>query len=121
MRAEAWPSATNADELHDALLGLAFVTEQEVAGIEPWRALLVALVDAGRATRLSVQRTASAETTTTGERALWIAAERLPQFRSVYPDAQCSPTIDAPEEFAARAWSARGRAGGDRARPPRRA
>ncbi len=106
VRAEAWPSATNADELHDALLGLAFVTEQEVAGIEPWRALLVALVDAGRATRLSVQRTASAETTTTGERALWIAAERLPQFACVFPHAVHSPPIAAPAEFAARSWPA---------------
>jgi ATP-dependent Lhr-like helicase len=29
VRAEAWPAAANADELHDALLGLSFVTESD--------------------------------------------------------------------------------------------
>ena len=36
VRAEAWPVATNADELHDALLGLAFVTEEEVSRNDQW-------------------------------------------------------------------------------------
>ena len=32
VRAEAWPEAANADELHDALVWLGFLTAQEVAG-----------------------------------------------------------------------------------------
>ncbi|HET9765064.1 MAG TPA: DEAD/DEAH box helicase, partial [Casimicrobiaceae bacterium] len=40
VRAEAWPAAANADELHDALLGLSFVTEGDVARNPGWRALL---------------------------------------------------------------------------------
>ncbi len=39
VRAEAWPTAENPDELHDALLGLAFVTDAEVARAPPWRAV----------------------------------------------------------------------------------
>ncbi len=37
---------------------------------------------------------------------MWVAAERLPQFHAVYPNARLAPPIDAPAEFA----SARGRA-----------
>jgi ATP-dependent Lhr-like helicase len=104
VRAEAWPSVANADELHDALLGLAFATEEEVAGNDQWKIFLVELVAAKRATRLTVQPSASAATT--GERALWIAAERLPAFTSVFPQAHLSPPIAAPAEFAARSWPA---------------
>ena len=105
VRAEAWPSAANADELHDVLLGLAFATEQEVAGNDQWKAFLATLAEANRVTRLTM---APSTTTvaTTSETALWIAAERLPQFASVFPLAQHSPPISAPAEFAARSWSA---------------
>ena len=103
VRAEAWPSAASADELHDALLGLAFITEGEVAGNEQWQPLLAALVEAGRVTRLTVRPPASMPSATS-ESALWVAAERLPQFTSVFPDARHSPRIAAPAEFAARAW-----------------
>jgi ATP-dependent Lhr-like helicase len=36
---------------------------------------------------------------------LWIAAERLPQFRAVWPDAKLDPPISAPEVYAERDWS----------------
>src|SRR5262249_6238922 len=36
---------------------------------------------------------------------LWIAAERLPQFQAVWPDAQPDPPISAPEPHANREWS----------------
>src|SRR5262249_46281424 len=41
VRAEAWPEATNADELHDALVWLSFLTEREAdagAGWSNWLA-----------------------------------------------------------------------------------
>ncbi len=54
VRTEAWPSAESADELHDALLGLGFVTEAEIARNEPWRAFLAALAETKRVTKLSL-------------------------------------------------------------------
>src|SRR5271166_811355 len=36
---------------------------------------------------------------------LWIAAERLPQFRALWPEAKLDPAITAPDEYAAREWS----------------
>ena len=37
--------------------------------------------------------------------ALWVAAERLPQARTLYPGATCEPSIEAPAEFSARPWT----------------
>ncbi|HEX9301255.1 MAG TPA: ATP-dependent DNA helicase, partial [Casimicrobiaceae bacterium] len=105
VRAEAWPTATNADELHDALLGLAFVTEEEIARNDQWQPLLATLAEAKRATRLTVQPPASTAAAAR-ERTFWVAAERLPQFTSVFAHAQQSPPIAAPAEFAARTWGA---------------
>ena len=36
---------------------------------------------------------------------LWIAAERLPQFRALWPDARLEPAIAAPAAYAAQDWS----------------
>ena len=55
VRAEAWPERDSADELHDALLGLAFLTAPEIARCEPWRAFLATLTEARRVTRLVLQ------------------------------------------------------------------
>ncbi len=100
VRAEAWPAAANADELHDALLGLGFVSEQELGAHPGWQMLLDELARSRRATRMSV-----AAGTTSSEARLWIAAERLPQFHSVFGAAPCEPRIDAPDEFRLRSWS----------------
>ena len=101
VRAEAWPEAESADELHDALLGLAFLTEPEVARCEPWPAFLAALSESRRVTRLVVPPSQSA----VGEKPLWVAAERLPQFAALFPQARLAPPIAAPKEFADQSWS----------------
>jgi ATP-dependent Lhr-like helicase len=74
VRAEAWPEAESADELHDALLTLGFVSAQEGerAG---WQELFASLVAQGRAT--------IAHPSPAGP-ALWVAAERLPLLFSLY-------------------------------------
>ncbi|HEY1327421.1 MAG TPA: DEAD/DEAH box helicase [Casimicrobiaceae bacterium] len=95
VREEAWPEAATADELHDGLLGLACLTEAELAAGDGWPALFDALVEACRATRLAVD----ASTT------LCVPAERLPQWLALHPHADRSPAIDAPEEFSRRAWT----------------
>jgi ATP-dependent Lhr-like helicase len=93
VREQAWPQVRNADEMHEALMGLGCVTEDEVQACS-WRAWLDTLAAARRATRMPV-----------GDGALWVAAERLPLMRVMYADAACIPAIEAPAEFAAQAWS----------------
>ena len=88
VRAEAWPEAENADELHDALVWLGFMTEPEAEAQPSWKNLLADLARNRRVTRL---RTAQAS--------LWITAERLPQFRALWPEAQLDPVISAPAAY----------------------
>ena len=69
MQAEAWPEPANADELHDALVWLGFLSAEEVPAGPGWDDWLAALARA-------------AWTPLHGPSAmLWIAAERLPQFQ----------------------------------------
>ena len=98
VRSEAWPDATTHDELHDALLGLGFLTDDEVAANASWRALLTSLTDAKRVARLTFSERSNGAS-------IWVAAERLPQFAALHPGAARTPGIEAPAEFAAREWS----------------
>lgn len=92
VREQAWPEVRNADEMHEALMGLGCVTveESERSGWEGW---LQALARAQRATRIAVGQE------------LWFAAERLPQADVLHPEATRMPAIAAPAEFAAQAWT----------------
>ncbi|HET9763372.1 MAG TPA: ATP-dependent DNA helicase, partial [Casimicrobiaceae bacterium] len=92
VRNDAWPDATTADELHDALLTLGFVANGEANAREGWPALLEVLVAQRRAARLDA-----------GD--VWVAAERLPQLAAVHPNAARQPCIEAPAEYAERPWS----------------
>ena len=94
VRAEAWPDAGNRDELHDALVWFAFLTESEVAAGNGWAGWLAELAAEKRSARLGL-----------AGGAIWIAAERLPQFRTLWPDAPIDPAIAAPDAHAQRAWS----------------
>ncbi|HTX06897.1 MAG TPA: DEAD/DEAH box helicase [Steroidobacteraceae bacterium] len=94
VRAQAWPDASDSDELHDALCWLTFMTEAEIGGRADWTAWAAALAGARRAARLS-----SASTT------LWVAAERLPLLRTLLPAARPQPPIEPPAEYQ-RSWSA---------------
>lgn len=88
VRVEAWPDAASADELHDALLWLAFLTDDEVRANAPWLDGLTALAGQKRATRIE----ASGGT-------LWIAAERLPLFRALWPTAAAQPAVSIPSGY----------------------
>ena len=103
VRAEAWPEAANIDELHDALLGLGFVTTDEVDRQPSWRGLLDSLALERRAT--CVRPGAEDGRTAADARSMWVAAERLPQFHAVYPKARLAPPIEAPAEFRERPWT----------------
>ncbi|HEY6809131.1 MAG TPA: hypothetical protein VI160_10140, partial [Gemmatimonadales bacterium] len=90
VREEAWPEARVADELHDALMVMGCLPENDGEG---WAPLHRELVAAGRAGTLAAART------------LWVAAERLPLVRAVWPDARCKPELAVPERERAVAWS----------------
>jgi len=98
VRDQAWPQARNADEMHEALMGLGLITARDVMGQPDWALLLDALADARRATRLMRPGVPSDD-------APWVAAERLPQARALFPEATWQPAIEAPAEFAAQSWS----------------
>jgi ATP-dependent helicase Lhr and Lhr-like helicase len=85
VRSEAWPDASSADELHDALLWLTCLTAAEAERQAGWAALLSQLAEARRVTQL-----------THGALTLWVCAERLPLFRALYPQAHCEPAVVTP-------------------------
>ncbi len=98
VREEAWPQADSVDELHDALLWLGYVTAAEVQANAGWEAMFATLAGAGRATQMRIPSAAEASV-------LWIAAERLPEFRAVHPDAVLEPAVAAPSDYAAKTWT----------------
>ena len=69
VRAEAWPDATTGDELHDALLWLTFLSDEEVRRNAAWPPLMQQLAAAGRVARISWEGAA-----------VWVAAERRALF-----------------------------------------
>jgi ATP-dependent Lhr-like helicase len=94
VRAEAWPEAANADELHDALVWLGFLSAEEADKQAGWNDWLAALAHDKRVAQLAAPKGA-----------LWISAERLPQFLALWPQASLKPAIAAPAEYGVRAWS----------------
>ncbi len=96
----AWPEATNADELHEALMLLVVMTGDELqrtvrhegngAAAEQ---VLNELIAGKRATALRV-----------GEKSFWVCAERLPMLRTIYPGSNVDPQIIAPESSQRQNW-----------------
>ncbi|HVH81816.1 MAG TPA: hypothetical protein VM782_20615, partial [Stellaceae bacterium] len=95
VREEAWPAPANADEMHDALVWLGFLDVREVGNAPGWAGWLGELAQTRRTALLSRPGMN-----------MWVAAERLPQFQTLWPDATLEPTIVAPASYAAHAWSA---------------
>ncbi len=97
---EAWPEATNADELHDALMLLAAMTHDEVqrtvhhegngTAVEQ---LLNELVASKRVTHLRA-----------GDKSFWTTAERLPMLHMIYPHAVADTQVTAPESAQRQNW-----------------
>jgi ATP-dependent Lhr-like helicase len=116
VREEAWPQAENADELHDALMQLGFVTvaEGERSG---WQTLFDELVNDRRATVIGSVSEAVATgpvtlsdapgpvATARGTDTKWVAAERLHQLRAIYPAASLTPEIEPPAPYAGESWN----------------
>jgi ATP-dependent Lhr-like helicase len=97
---EAWPEATNADELHDALMLLGVMTPEEAAisvhhegngagaGI-----LLKELIASNRATQLRL-----------AEKTFWVVAEQLPMLQTIYQEAGLEPHLAAPGSVQGKTW-----------------
>jgi ATP-dependent Lhr-like helicase len=98
VREQAWPLVGNADELHDALLSLAYLTAREVDDLE-YRDRLQQLIGQQRTCQVI-------ENGPQGNKALWIAAERLPMFRTAFPQARFEPELDLPDELNRQVWQA---------------
>ncbi|HKV41431.1 MAG TPA: DEAD/DEAH box helicase [Blastocatellia bacterium] len=124
VREESWPQPENADELHDALMQLGFVTEQEGrTGRSPFSVASDYEPSVGAASasfeqmrddeargsstpgwvplfgQLAANRRAAVLSTAGGTR-LWVAAERLPHLHAIYPEALLEPLISTPEAYA---------------------
>jgi ATP-dependent Lhr-like helicase len=74
VKEEAWPTVTRSEELHDALLSLAFVNDEEFKQ-QRWDAFMASLQAQDRALRVD-----------NGSQCLWIAAEHAARFRLLFPD-----------------------------------
>jgi ATP-dependent helicase Lhr and Lhr-like helicase len=91
--AEAWPQATSADELHETLLLVGALTGDEIRMLGPdsseWLQQLQSDKRAGRLEGLVL---------------FWIAAERVPMLKAVYPDRVVEPALVAPRSEGERQW-----------------
>jgi ATP-dependent Lhr-like helicase len=85
VREEERPDPRDADELHDALLTIGFMTADEAHAIDP--ALLQTLVTSRRAAILNPQSSIL-------NPGIWVAAERLPELLAIHPNIET--TITAP-------------------------
>ncbi|TAJ93882.1 MAG: DEAD/DEAH box helicase [Gammaproteobacteria bacterium] len=97
VRAEAWPVVESADDLHDALLMLGFMTVAEAGGDNPLhqdgRPWLDELIRGRRATCLD-----------TGQQRLLVCAERLRQCLAVFSSAHLDPPIPPAPQTEDRTW-----------------
>ncbi len=82
VRAEAWPDAQSADELHDALSWIGYLTAPEVAANPIWNALIGALLADSRVVQLPHPRTP-----------LWVASERRAQLEAAFSNAEALAAI----------------------------
>ncbi len=96
VREEAWPSVDSADELHDALVSVGYLTAAE--GAPGWQAHFDALMADRRATRLCVGPIGEGMV-------FWCAVEQLPQLLAVLSDARLDPVVEVPPDYASRQWS----------------
>ena len=125
VRDEAWPDATNADELHDAMSWLTFLTDVEVQRQPGWAELIDVLAKQRRVTCLAASETTASpaceapaevrasvdgaqapadDASTYSQPTLWVTAERLPLLQAVFPQATLRPPVEVPATYA-RKWA----------------
>ncbi|MBI4662602.1 MAG: DEAD/DEAH box helicase [Verrucomicrobia bacterium] len=122
VREQAWPNPVSEDEMHDALLQLGVITEEEAEN--GWLPFLRALAQARRATRVFIRSRVGAHRLPPhpgplppgeGEpipahrraeapRSVWVAAERLSMVRATYPDSTIEEALSPPGTEPTRDW-----------------
>ena len=100
VREEAWPIPTQPDELHEALILLGYMSDEEIAGIKNVAPMLDTLIDEKRATWMTTNSSIDSDSGRIAVSKIVVAAERLPQFLALFPKATIDPFIAAPEEFS---------------------
>ena len=120
VREEAWPDGTTVDELHDSLMWLGFLTDEEMRANAAWPALMAQLTSQGRATSVNIVASSeravaagSAEAAKGGARSAgtnaavqlpaavrWTATERRPLIEAAYPGATFEPDVAVPVGYA---------------------
>ncbi|QSA95678.1 DEAD/DEAH box helicase [Methylococcus sp. EFPC2] len=96
VRAEAWPEVRDAEELHDALRATGFLVAPRETG--PWSGYFQKLVEQGRAAVLPLSNGMATSVS------LWLAAERWPQFRVLYPGRTSQPALHLPKTLDDQIW-----------------
>jgi ATP-dependent Lhr-like helicase len=121
VKTEAWPQATNADELHDALMLIGVMTPEEVhrSASETPEQFIFTLIGEHRATRLllsmecgypapagPLSKCGNVRALQNGgaTKTFYIAAERLPMLRTIYPDVLIEWELNLPDPFRAKTW-----------------
>ena len=92
VRDEAWPDATNADELHDALSWLTFLTDAEVQRQPGWPDLTDTLAKQRRVTKLTNGPSTAAATTSARAASLTAATTSTPATPHTTAAATSAPT-----------------------------
>jgi ATP-dependent Lhr-like helicase len=121
VQTEAWPRATNADELHDALMLIGVMTTEEIhrSAAENADQFVATLIAENRATRV-VLSLESGDPATAGPHSkrgqvrafqngaatkmFYVAAERLAILRAIYPSAVCEPELVLPGSRFGKNW-----------------
>ncbi|WP_017164606.1 DEAD/DEAH box helicase [Xanthomonas phaseoli] len=93
VREEAWPQPRDAEEMHEALVGLGVLPVAETTDAQ-WQAWLGALAAAGRASCIALH----------GSPALWISAERIDWFMPLYRQATAQPPLQEPADCRVADW-----------------
>jgi ATP-dependent helicase Lhr and Lhr-like helicase len=119
VKTEAWPEATNPDELHDALMLIGAMPPDEIqrnarngdaehfisALIADNRATrLVLPVECGDMSPLSKRGHVRALQNGGAHKAFYIASERLPMLRAIFPNAVCDPELVLPDAAHRKTW-----------------
>jgi ATP-dependent helicase Lhr and Lhr-like helicase len=134
VKTEAWPEATNADELHDALMLIGVMTPDEIhrSATESAERFTSTLIAESRVTRLLIQaqhrssrevlecgaaapllngdaarekrRRTGALRNAGATRTFYVASERLPMLRAIYPNAVCEPELVLPDSMHRKTW-----------------
>ena len=103
VKTEAWPEATNPDELHDALMLIGAMPPEEIqrnARNGNAEHFISTLIAENRATRILV----SLEHVSPATKSFYIAAERLPMLRAIYSNAVCEPELVLPHSMHGETW-----------------